>query len=248
MVCHTDTPGLGPLTQHDLLAEERARVWYADVIMFFSMILDPASEEEQLFAWVQWYEPFGGPRDGSDRRHVDPDFPSWIENFFPRVYLQEQTRKTGASYEIIRASDIIGPAPITDDLSLMHYSAEEEARARVLQPRAAESEGSSNQKQRLTKAERRRMKALMQKLPELNEPLIPTKFQCPRQRCTRKDCSLLHPEQFKGGDVDKTHLRVVNLLVFEFSRGVWHPPWSQVRVVHIILSYHVTYGMTYGMT
>jgi hypothetical protein len=112
----------------DLLGQEQGRVWYAEVIMLFSMDFKSDEHSQQDFAWVQWYEPFGGPRDGSKRRHVDPDFPTWLEDYFPRMYLQEHTRQTGASYEIILVQDIISPAPITDDLSLMHYDPEDEAR------------------------------------------------------------------------------------------------------------------------
>jgi hypothetical protein len=123
-----DAPGLGPLSMHDLLGQQQARVWYAEIIMLFSMDLVGDTVTQKDFAWVQWYEPFGGTAAGSGRRHVDPDFPIWLEEYFPRIYLPEHTRQTGASYEIIVVQDIIGPAPITDDLSVMHYDPEDEAR------------------------------------------------------------------------------------------------------------------------
>jgi hypothetical protein len=39
---------------------------------------------------------------------------------------------------------------------------------------------------------------------------------------------MLHTSQFLWGDMDKTWVHVVNLLVFQFSRGVWNPTWANV--------------------
>ena len=61
-------------------------------------------------------------------RYQDPDYPEWFSGYFPRILLPH--RNLGADYEIVRVRDIIGPALISDDLSLMHYDPADEAAAR----------------------------------------------------------------------------------------------------------------------
>jgi len=122
---------------------------------------------------------------------------------------------------------------------MIHLMIPHMARARL------QTEDQPSSQLRMTKELRRQKKAIMQSEPELNLPFIPTKFQCPKARCTTKSCTLLHPEQFKGGDVDQTYLRVCNLLHFQFSRGVWFPPWSQVFPLFIV--YDAVYDVTMHM-
>ncbi len=80
------------------------------------------------------------------------------------------------------------------------------------------------------------LEEMMQELPDLNWPLIPTKFHCPHKKCTSGGCTLLHSDQYAGGHIDEKHLKVVNLLVLEFSRGVWKQCWSQVSCNYLALS------------
>ena len=148
-------------------------------------------------------------------RYQDPDYPEWFAGYFPRILLPH--RNLGADYEIVRVRDIIGPASISDDLSLMHYDPADEAAARQKHLKQPRSRKASVQR-----------KKMMQELPDLNWPLIPTKFHCPHKKCTSRGCTLLHSDQYAGGHIDETHLKVVNLLVLEFSRGVWKQCWSQV--------------------
>ena len=148
-------------------------------------------------------------------RYQDPDYPEWFTGYFPRILLPH--RNLGADYEIVCVRDIIGPASISDDLSLMHYDPADEAAARQKHLKQPRSRKASVQR-----------KKMMQELPDLNWPLIPTKFHCPHKKCTRRGCTLLHSDQYAGGHIDETHLKVVNLLVLEFSRGVWKQCWSQV--------------------
>jgi hypothetical protein len=154
-------------------------------------------------------------------RYQDPDYPEWFTGYFPRILLPH--RNLGADYEIVRVRDIIGPASISDDLSLMHYDPADEAAARQKHLKQPRSRKASVQR-----------KKMMQELPDLNWPLIPTKFHCPHKKCTRRGCTLLHSDQYAGGHIDETHLKVVNLLVLEFSRGVWKPCWSQVSSASLL--------------
>ena len=206
--------------------------------MFFTVTFTDraGSSRNYNMAWVQWYESFGGPRDGSDRLHVDPDFPPALIDHFPRLYLPEYD--LDAQFDVILVRDIIAPAPICPDLSLMHYSPADEAAAREPAQRAG-----SRQRQQQRREERQR---LLQQEPNLNHPFIPSKFRCPTKGCRRKRCTMLHPKQFAGADMDRTHLKVVNLLHFEMSRGVWNPVWVSAPPPPTPHPYDMSYDMYAG--
>lgn len=158
------------------------------------------------------YEKYGA-EDKFKRVHHDPDFPRVLIPFFPRIYLPEYSLYP--NYEVIEVCNIISPAPLSVDVTVMHYSPADEADAREEQGSAASA------------AQRRQMRQqTLQTEPLLNLPYLPTKFICPRPDCQQQGCTMLHKDQFLGGDVDKTILYTCNLLAFEMSRGVWNPLWQ----------------------
>lgn len=115
----------------DLGGGRQDRVWYAEVLMLFSVTIKggTATEQKINMAWVQWYERFGAPSEKDPRQHVDPDFPAVLDEYFPRLFLPEY--ELGAAYEEELVQSIIAPAPLCKDLSIMHYSPQDEANARV---------------------------------------------------------------------------------------------------------------------
>ena len=73
--------------------------------------------EEHDLAWVVWHENFG--TSATDTRvHYDPSFPDVLRRHFPRLYVPEH--RDGASYDVIPVRNIIAPAPLSDDVSLIH--------------------------------------------------------------------------------------------------------------------------------
>lgn len=57
------------------MGDRAGRVWYGDVIMFFKAQVRASADSliTMEFAYIQWYESFGGPLQG--KRHKDEGFP-----------------------------------------------------------------------------------------------------------------------------------------------------------------------------
>jgi hypothetical protein len=212
---------LGPIKWWHMGGGGDARVWYAEVLFFFSVQI-PAGRTFQ-FAYVQWYEAFGGPFAGG-RRHKDTRFPAALERRFPRVYLPEH--ELGQRYEVLPIEHILSPAPISDDVSLVHCQ-KTRAEIAALEVEAAVRTG----------------KRALPEESKWNTPLIPWENNCPtvaaKRSCTDARCTWLHDDQMAGADQEKTKLRVVNLLVVQMSRGTWNPQWKlpgpPPRHVHVDL-------------
>ena len=195
------------------------RVWYADVIFLFQApLLTGANHVVQRdFAFVQWFTSYGGPLDstGGQRRHVDHAFPAILNRRFPRVYLMEP--ELGRLYDVIPIEDILAPAPIHDDVSLVFKTGVQLADEKQLQG-----------------AER----STFLKTHRYNVPLIPSERNCNRfETCVDPSCQKLHSEQMRGADQSKTRLQVVNLLVVLMSRGCQNPPaqWTQANSINLNL-------------
>ncbi len=145
------------------------------------------------------------------RRHTDARFPAALERRFPRVYMPEH--ELGQRYEVVPVELILAPAPISDDVSLIHTP---KTRAEVAALEVA--------------AQVRTGKRALPEDQKWNPPLIPWENNCPtvaaKRRCTDAACRWLHDDQMAGADQEKTKLRVVNLLVIQMSRGTWNPKWK----------------------
>jgi hypothetical protein len=190
----------GPIRWWHMGGGAEDRVWYADVLLLFNV------QGIGGFAWVQWYEKFGGKRGG--KRHHDGYFPDIMDRRFPRLYLPEH--HLGQEYEVVPLNKILGPAPMTKDVSVIHYTAAQEA-------------------DRLELAGEER-EAFLEEHGEYNEPLIPVEWNCENftgDSCRNAACTKLHENQMSGADQARTQLCVVNLLVLGMSRGVWRPPWQK---------------------
>ena len=154
-----------PLEFEDLVGENESRVWYAKVLLVFAV--DRPQLDRQIpshFAWVQWYENFGVDRGNprgvcKGRRHIDPDRPEVLNKYYPRLFLPGiGSTNRGASWDLVPVQDIICPAPISPDVSIIHIDAETEARARQLQ-------GPDRRK-------------FLLEFPPFWEPYLPTAHQC----------------------------------------------------------------------
>jgi hypothetical protein len=195
------------------------RVWYADVLFLFHATVQTGANQVILraFAFVQWFTSYGGPLDstGGQRRHVDHAFPAILNRRFPRVYLMEP--ELGRLYDVIPIEDILAPAPIHDDVSLVFKTGVQLADEKQLQG-----------------AER----STFLKTHRYNVPLIPSERNCNRfETCVDPSCQKLHSEQMRGADQSKTRLQVVNLLVVLMSRGCQNPPaqWTQANSINLNL-------------
>ena len=104
----------------DLHGRRKDSVWYTEVKMFFTCSFRTQELEHPKdydFAWIQWYEAFGTSSAADARVHRDPNFPDSLRKYFPLLYLPECNM--GTSYDVILVSNIIAPAPVCDDVSLM---------------------------------------------------------------------------------------------------------------------------------
>jgi hypothetical protein len=107
---------------HDLHGRRKDRVWYAEVLLLFRITLwndALCSEEEHDLAWIQWYEALGMSNTDTFV-HKDPEFPESLGHHFPRIYLPEPNLR--AAYYVILVQNIIAPAPVCDDVSLVRVS------------------------------------------------------------------------------------------------------------------------------
>ncbi len=199
---------LGPIKWWHMGGGVHDRVWYAEVLFFFSLHIPPGQTFQ--FAYVQWYEAFGGPFSGG-RRHKDTRFPAALDRRFPRVYLPEH--ELGQRYEVVPIKLVLSPAPISDDVSLVHVP---KTRTDIA---ALEADAAARTGKRALPEE-----------SKWNAPLIPWENNCPtvaaNRSCTDARCAWLHDDQMAGADQEKTRLRVVNLLVVQMSRGTWNPQWK----------------------
>ena len=104
----------------DLHGRRNDRVWYGHVILLFSVVVpnfEKEQEETLELAWVQWYENFGSASRKDDNSvHVDPDFPTVLRDYFPRLYLP--ALDMGAAFDVVLVKNIICPAPLYDDISV----------------------------------------------------------------------------------------------------------------------------------
>jgi hypothetical protein len=104
----------------DLHGRRTDRVWYAEVKLLLKVFCNPSDDSEGRvidLAFIQWYENFGVSVGADKRVHKDPNFPSALAQYFPRIYLTEPRLKP--SFDVIEVSKIIAPAPISDDVSLL---------------------------------------------------------------------------------------------------------------------------------
>ena len=132
--CHADIGYGRSLAIDDCQAEEGDRVWYADVIMFFSV---KVQGEEHDLAWVQWYAKYGAEK---GRVHEDPNFPPALGRRFPRVFLpddgdalkseKEKQKRRQGRFDVIPLDSIIAPAPMCDDVSSKRYTWEFDPRGK----------------------------------------------------------------------------------------------------------------------
>jgi hypothetical protein len=155
------------LSIDDLAGDKEGRAWYGEVIFFFQVTVPGADHAAELvkydFAWVQWYETFGLGPGRRGRRYVDPNFPPALRKPFPRIFLPEV--ELGATFECVPVSDIISPAPVSDDISIMWDTPESIAYA--------------------DHAQGIRRRNILQGFPALNSSLLPEIKHC---RCEDPEC------------------------------------------------------------
>ena len=127
----------------DLSGKRKGRIWYADVKLLFSVtVRDSRTQEDHThdLAFIQWYENFGTSQDG--RVHQDPDFPSSLTNYFPRIFLPEYS--LGACYDVILVKHLLCPCPLSVDVSVMHTP-------RIAGGKKNKAKGKKGRKKKLTK-------------------------------------------------------------------------------------------------
>ena len=122
-----------------------------------------------------------------------------LEEWYPRIYLPEED--LGRVYGVVPVSNIICPAPVMPDISLVHVAELEHVQEEGLRGKA--------RKERL------------QGNPKFRPPLIPKHWLCPREKCNSFACLQLHKQQYPGADLKRTHIYVLNLLLVAMSRGTW---------------------------